>query len=239
MSPLTENERKEIAEIFRKLSRKENLSEKELKPGVNDLANLYGFPEDAEEFFNDCAPWFYKKEKMFAGASDGEVIRKVRNRFRGYLGDERAKRNPSTQPCPQCKGARQMKDGFVCQLCWGMGEIPKPDQVSRPEQFPPIEDDEGNRASDDDFASTGEQRKGYNTPSTSWKELAAETNYQVARERTEFGRELRALQKKVRRLRHKKDLASIAKLESEYRGEFDAQNDPELRQEHEWKARKH
>ena len=85
--------------------------------------------------------------------------------------------------------------------------------------------------SDDEFASTGEQQKGYNVPSTSWKELARETDYQVARERTEFGRELRALQKKVKTLRRKGDLASIAKLESEYRGEVDAQNDPKLRQE--------
>jgi len=228
---------KEIAEIFRKLSRKENISEEEAQPVVNYLAYPSAFPEDVEEFFNDCFKWFYKKEKTFAKASDDEVIRQVRNRFRAYVGYERVKRNPSKQRCPQCKGKRQMKDGFVCQLCWGMGKIPKPGQVSRPEQFPEIEDDEGNHVSYDDFAITGEQRKGYNVPSTSWKDEAHETDYQVARERTEFGRELKALQKKVKTLRLKGDLASIAKLESEYRGEFERQNDPELRLEDEWKLK--
>ena len=129
---------KEIAEIFRKLSRKENLSKKELEPGVNYFAPP-AFPEDVEEFFNDCFAWFYKKMKLFAEASDVEVIGRVRSRLRAYLGYRWAKQSPTKQRCPVCKGRGQDKQRKnVCQICGGTGKIRKPNQVSHPEQFPPI-----------------------------------------------------------------------------------------------------
>jgi len=68
-------------------------------------------------------------------------------------------------------------------------------------------------------------------------ETLDETDYQVARERTEAKGELKPLQRLVRRLKREKDEVSIKVLEYPYRREVDRQNDPALRQEDEWKLK--
>lgn len=121
---MTPEERKTIAEIFRRLSRKENLSTEELRPAVRFLTNIPGFSKvekDVLNFFSECAPWFYKKEQELADAPDDEVLRQTGNRFRAYLGAK-----STTEPCPECNGTGQDSEGrFVCQVCWGAGCVPK------------------------------------------------------------------------------------------------------------------
>jgi len=201
---MTDKERIVIAEIFRKLSRKENLLEAEALPAKRFLVNLEGFKkvdEDVDRFFGHCFEWFLDKREQFAELPDAAVIYAVADRFKVYMKDRKA------------------------------------EEAKMPGQPPVLsgEDDEGNRASDDDFASTGEQRKGYKSPSLSWKDEVTPTQYAVARERTEAGQELSTWQQFLRKISWmpfvKKNFLRRLKNKKDHLG------DPTARAQDAWRAR--
>ncbi len=96
----------EIAEIFRRFSRNENVLFTEAEPAVRHLyllakkhkLHLYNDngleKEDVLDFFGGCFTWFRDMESAFATAPDGEVIRQTWYRFRDYFKDKTDEERP-------------------------------------------------------------------------------------------------------------------------------------------------
>jgi len=121
---MTDKERKAIAEIFRKIKPNSPLSLVEAQPAVKYLVRLKGFSkveDDVLHFFEHHFDWFCDKRKVFAKASDDEVLRQVRNLFRAYKGYqekkekvEEAKRVLSLSYLTNKRGERIPEDKIHC-----------------------------------------------------------------------------------------------------------------------------